>query len=461
MQFEASTILPTTASEVFAWHERPGAFTRLTPPWKSVQVIEPVPSLRDGSRGKIRVKIGPVGMGWLVEHRGYNPPHQFEDLQLRGPFESWHHRHKFEQVDDDHCKMTDAIEFEPKGQPLTGAVMGGFLQNDLAAVFRYRHDVTLADLSFHKQWSPGRSLRIVLSGSSGLVGSQLGALLTTGGHEVIKLVRREKNLAEEEACWLPEQGIVGEESRAKLSGCDAVIHLAGASIADKRWTPERKKVLRDSRVAATEKLASSLLGLSAPPKAFVGASAIGYYGNRGDDQLDESSKPADNFLAELAADWEAAATGLAQAGIRVAHGRIGIVMTPAGGALAKLLPPARLGLGGPIGDGQQWYSPVSLDDTIYALAFLACRDDLTGPFNLVCPNPIRQRALARALGQVIGRPAFMPAPSFAMRLLVGEMAEELLLSSTRVLPSRLLEAGFTFQQPDCETIFRHVLGEQR
>ncbi len=460
MQFKASANLPCPIDQAFAWHGRPGAFQRLLPPWQNIQIIDPIPSIQNGATGKLRMKLGPIPMDWDVEHLGYNPPHQFEDRQIKGPFKHWHHKHRFTADPDNPSAsiLTDDIEYDLKAQPMSGWLLGGFVEGDLQRVFRYRHAITQNDLAFHQSWSPKRLLHIAISGSSGLVGKQLAALFTTAGHRVTSLVRRRDNLSSDEACWLPDQGIVGSESQAKLTGCDAIIHLAGAGIADQRWTKERKQVLRDSRVAATQKLAQSLLQLDQPPRAFIGASAIGYYGNRGDEILDESALVGEGFLAELANDWELATQSLTDAGIRVAHGRIGLVMTSQGGALQKLLPPARFGLGGPLGSGQQWYSPISLDDVLYALAFLAYRDDLSGPFNLTCPNPLPQHELAKCLGRVLHRPAFLPAPGLALRLMLGEMADELLLASMRVVPNRLQQAGFEFRHPDCESILRHVLG---
>lgn len=296
-------------------------------------------------------------------------------------------------------------------------------------------------------------MRILISGSTGLIGSAAVAALAADGHEIVRLVRgsaRPGALA-----WDPEAGRI---DAAALEGFDAVVHLAGESIAGGRWTAERKRRIRDSRVAGTELLAGALAQAKARPSVLVAASAIGFYGNRGSEELDEGSAMGEGFLAEVCRDWEASTRAALRAGIRVAHLRFGIVLSAKGGALAKMLLPFRLGLGGRVGDGRQWMSFVALDDAVAALRFALGHAGASGPLNVVAPEPVTNAEFARALGRVLHRPAVVPLPAFALRLALGEMADALLLSGARVLPRRLLAAGFRFRCPSADAALRAALG---
>ena len=243
-----------------------------------------------------------------------------------------------------------------------------------------------------------------------------------------------------------------------LEGVDAVVHLAGESIASGRWTTAQKQRIRDSRVHGTRVLSEALAAMKRPPRVFVGASAIGFYGDRGDERLNEASPAGDLFLSGVCADWEAASRPAADAGIRVALARLGVVLTPKGGALAKMLTPFKLGVGGRMGDGQQYWSWVAIDDVVGALHHALMTDSLSGPFNVVSPNPVTNLEFTRALGRVLRRPTVAPMPAIAARALLGQMADELLLASARVEPDRLQETGYDFRQTTLEAALRHVLG---
>ncbi|TAH37375.1 MAG: TIGR01777 family protein [Planctomycetota bacterium] len=295
-------------------------------------------------------------------------------------------------------------------------------------------------------------MKIAISGSGGLIGTALVPLLRADGHEVLRLVRGPAGTGE--ACWDPQGGAV---DTAALEGCDAVVHLAGESIAAGRWNAARKARIRDSRVRGTSVLAAALAGLARRPQALLCASAIGYYGDRAALLLDESAAPGSGFLAEVCREWEAAADAARTAGIRTVHGRLGMVLSAEGGALRKMLAPFRLGLGGAMGGGAQYWSWISLPDAAAALRFLL-RSELGGPVNLTAPNPVPQREFARALGRALGRPAFVPMPAFAARLALGEMADALMLSSARVVPRRLLDAGFRFRHPELAPALPELLG---
>lgn len=295
-------------------------------------------------------------------------------------------------------------------------------------------------------------MRIAISGSSGFIGSALLPALTGAGHEVARLVRHPRGLAQE-IVWDPAIGI---QNPSAFRGIDAVVHLAGENIAVGRWTAERKRRIRDSRVNGTQLLCEGLSTLSAPPRALICASALGYYGDRGDEVLTEEHSRGSGFLAEVCEAWEAAAAPAVRRGIRVVHARFGIVLSPAGGALAKLLPLFQLGVGGTLGNGCQYMSWIALDDVVGAIRFALETDRLRGPMNVVAPNPVTNRDFTKTLGRVLRRPAICPAPAFMLRLLLGQFADEALLASARVLPTRLEAAGYTFQYPDLEPTLRRL-----
>lgn len=296
-------------------------------------------------------------------------------------------------------------------------------------------------------------MKILVSGSSGLVGSALVPVLTKEGHEVIRLVRTRSAGA---AFWDPAAGLLDLGGQ---SGLDAVVHLAGENIAAGRWTTARKERIRASRVRGTRFLAETLAGLAQRPRVFACASAIGFYGDRGEEVLDEASPAGQGFLAEVCRDWEAAAEPARQAGVRVVHLRFGVILSPLGGALAKMLLPFRLGLGGRIGSGRQYLSWIALADALRAIHHALLREEVLGPVNVVAPNPASNRDFTKTLARVLWRPAFFPMPAWAARLAFGEMADELLLASARVLPRRLQETGFRFDHPDLEEALRHLLGQ--
>ncbi len=294
-------------------------------------------------------------------------------------------------------------------------------------------------------------MRILISGSRGLIGSALIASLGAG-HEITRLVRGEAR--PNEIAWDPRAGKV---DRAKLDGFDAVVHLAGESIASGRWTAVRKASIRDSRLQGTRLLAETLAGLSQPPRIFISASAMGYYGDRGDESLTETSTPGSDFLARVCQEWEAAAAPAANHGIRVVHPRFGIVLSPAGGVLGRMLTPFRFGLGAVIGKGTQWMSWIAIDDATGALAYCLENDAITGPVNLVAPQAITNRDFSKTLGRVLRRPVIFHAPAFALRFALGEMADALLLSSQRIEPTTLVMAGYQFSYPSLEPAIEHLL----
>ena len=302
-------------------------------------------------------------------------------------------------------------------------------------------------------------MKIILSGASGLVGSALVPSLLAAGHQVTKLVRRAAQQPQQadaqEVEWNPA---AAELDAARLVGHDAAVHLSGEPIAGGRWTDEKKRRIRASRVESTRLLAETLARLETRPHTLVCASAIGYYGDRGAELLTEESATGSGFLAEVCREWEAAATAARAAGIRVVHLRFGVVLSGAGGALAQMLTPFKLGIGGPLGSGRQYMSWLTRDDAVGMIEYALTNENLTGPVNAVAPEPVTNSVFAKTLGRVLSRPALLPMPAFALRLTLGrEMADALLLGSTRVEPARLKATGYQFKHPQLEGALRHAL----
>jgi uncharacterized protein (TIGR01777 family) len=299
-------------------------------------------------------------------------------------------------------------------------------------------------------------MRVLVSGSKGLIGSSLVPFLAAEGHPVTRLVRGPARPGGAEVPWDPKQSRLDP---GMLESHDGAVHLAGENLASGRWTPQRKAELVDSRVKGTRLLAETLAGLTRPPRVMVCASAIGYYGDRGDQVLTEESPYGHGFLADLCREWEASSTSAEENGIRVVRLRFGVVLSPVGGALKKMLLPFRLGVGGRLGSGQQYMSWIVLDDVLAIILRALTDDAFAGPVNAVSPNPVTNLVFTKTLGRVLMRPTIFPVPEFALQAAFGEMAEETLLASNRAQPAKLQAAGFAFSHPDLEGALRHVLGK--
>ena len=305
----------------------------------------------------------------------------------------------------------------------------------------------------NKYNKPIKSMNIIISGASGFIGSAITQQLLSEGSTVKRLVRNESGTDESSVYWNPVSGVI---DKAKFEGSDAVIHLAGENIAGGRWNKDKKRRIYESRVEGTKMLSDALAELSNPPRVLLSSSAVGIYGDRGDEILSEESPAGDGFLAEVCRDWEAAAESARQAGIRVVNLRFGMVLDRKGGALAKMLTPFRLGLGGILGSGVQYMSWIMLEDIPGIISFILTEESLSGPVNAVSSCPVTNREFTKTLGRVLGRPAVCPVPAFAARLAFGEMADALLLASARVMPSRLQDSGYTFQHNDLETALKSL-----
>ncbi|OFB37268.1 TIGR01777 family protein [Mycolicibacterium sp. (ex Dasyatis americana)] len=441
-----SSIVDAPQEDVFAWHSRPGAFARLSPPWQAMKLRAEAVSLRDG-RAELAI---PGGLRWVAQHQAdaYDPPRRFVDQIARGGPASlpaalavrWKHIHDFEAIDATHTRMTDRVETP---------VPGRFLR----PMFAYRHRQLAADLAAHQQArAQGLTpLTIAITGASGLVGSALTAFLSTGGHRVIRLVRH-PTTEPDERHWNP-----ADPDPELFAGVDAFIHLAGASIAG-RFTEGHRRAIRDSRIDPTRRLAE--LVAATGPRVVVSASAVGIYGyDRGDELLTETSERGDGFLADVVADWENALAPAERSGTRVVRIRTGIVQSPSGGTLRLLRPLFAAGLGGRIGDGQQWLPWIGIDDLVDIYHRALWDTQLSGPVNAVAPEPVRNADYTDTLGQVLHRPTILPVPTVGPRLLLGDQgARELACASQRVMPGVLTAADHRFRHPQLDQALRHVLG---
>jgi uncharacterized protein (TIGR01777 family) len=443
-----SSVVDAPIYEVFDWHTRPGAITRLSPPWQPVRVVAEADSLQSG-----RAELGlPGGLRWVADHQpdSYDPPRRFVDtigteglasLPVRLAVR-WRHTHDFEELSGERTRVTDRV-----ATPVPARA--------LRAMFGYRHRQLADDIGVHRH-AAAQGLApatVAVTGSSGLVGSQLTAFLSTGGHRVIRLVRHAATKSDERQ-WNPDDPDPG-----LLAGVDAVIHLAGASIAG-RFTEEHRAAIRDSRIGPTRRLAELIAKSADGPKVLISASAVGYYGyDRREETLTEDSERGDGFLADVVAEWENATAPAEQAGVRVVQVRTGIVQSPGGGTLRLLRPLFAAGLGGRVGNGQQWLSWIGIDDLVDVYHRGLWDADLSGPVNAVAAEPVRNVDYTRTLAHVLRRPALLPVPSLGPRLLLGEQgARELACASQRVLPARLQQADHRFRRPDLEQTLRHLLG---
>ncbi len=296
------------------------------------------------------------------------------------------------------------------------------------------------------------TMHIAVTGSHGLVGTAMIPAMSKMEHQVTRLVRGQAGVGS--VVWDPT---AKSFDSSVLQGVDAVVHLAGENIASSRWTSQVKERIRKSRVQGTRILAEGLAAMPTPPRVFISASAIGYYGDCGDELLDEDSPSGNGFLADTVLQWEAATQPASDAGIRVVRMRIGVILSPRGGALAKMLLPFKLGAGGRVGNGRQWWSWIALDDVVGAILYLLSNDAISGPVNVVSPNPVSNSVFTKILGQVLKRPTIFPMPAVVARIVLGEMANELLLASTRVQPEQLLETGYQFQQPELSAALQCLL----
>lgn len=461
--FEHVSRYPFPRDEVFAWHERTGAVTRLTPPGMATLLGRPTDGINVGSEVRLRlthpllagVAGGRLGVTWVARHTELVPGERFVDEQVSGPFKSWRHEHLFADGPAGSTVITDRITWE-----LPIRLPAGFdqalLEMQLDGLLQFRERQLRDDLTLLARL-PRTPQHVVVTGSSGLIGRQVCAVLTTFGHRVTRLVRgsaRDDIPADATAGWDPGAGVLDP---AVLAGADAVVHLAGEPISG-RFTAAHRRIILDSRVRSTDLIARALAS-GAGPRTLVQASGIGVYGaRRPGELLTEESAAGPGFLAEVVQAWEAAAQPAVDAGVRVAFLRTGIVLSEGGGALQPMVPLFSVGLGGRLTAAEAYQSWIGLDDVARAYMYTLATEALEGPVNAVSPRPVTSQEFADTLGQVLHRPAAVPTPSFGPALLLGrEGRDELVATDQRVMPGKLLDSGFVFAQGHLLAALRHAL----
>ncbi len=428
--------LPFPAHMVWDWHLRPGALERLLPPWSGVEVAHRHGSVGTGGRVELRVPAFGRNFTWVARHEIVEPGIAFADIQEKGPFLSWRHTHRV-RPDGAGCILEDQVEFAPPWGALGRAAMGSRVERELDALVAWRQQRLSDDLGRHALYAAMPRLTIAISGSTGLLGRQLSAFLTTGGHRVIPLVRGGGVGID----WDPGRSI---DVKA-LGECDALIHLAGENVAGQRWNADFKSRLWSSRVEATQHLCAALAAAPQRPPILICASGTGIYGLHRLEAVKEDSSPGDDFLARLCVAWEEACDPARHAGMRVVNLRLGAVFSGQGGALQKLLPPVRWGVAGPIAGGKQRMPWIALDDALGVLHHALFAEHLHGPINAVSPEIITNAGLIRALGRRLHRPTILPLPAWAVRLAFGEMGEATILADSHVVPGRLLAEDFPWR----------------
>ena len=446
--------IPFPVGDVFDWHMRPGALERLLPPWEDVRVVSREGGITDGGVVRIRAKRGPISAAMELRHTAFEEGRLFRDEQVSGPMESWVHSHEFEPVGSGATLLRDRIEWKPPGGAAGQIFARGVIQTELGRFFAFRGRRIAQDLARHAAY-PGPRLKVAVTGASGLIGSALCHFLTTGGHEVLPLVRRKPDRDKGEIAWDPMERRI---ERERLEGVDAVAHLAGESLTGERWTPAKKRKIWRSRVEGTRFLVETLKGLRRPPRVLVSSSAIGFYGDRGAERLTEESRPGKGFLADLCREWEAEAGAARRSGIRVVSLRTGLVLSPAGGALGTMLLPFKMGIGGRLGTGRQYVSWIDHDDLVGLIFHAITTRSLGGPVNATAPHPVPNATFTTILGRVLKRPTLLPVPSLAVKGMFGEMGKILLLEGARVLPEAASRSGFRFDFEGLEESLAYQLG---
>ncbi|MCB4203397.1 TIGR01777 family oxidoreductase [Deferribacterales bacterium Es71-Z0220] len=437
-----------SVEKLFSWHERDAVIKRLTPCWESVILLSQTGRVCENPRVFFKVKAGPFWIDYVAKHVEYEKNRMFIDIQEKGPFKKYKHSHIFNRLEENVSQLKDHVEFEMPLHFLTKY----FVFNKFRRMFDYRHTITRNDIDFLEKFNV-KPMRIAVTGASGDIGRNLLPLLQTHGHKVIRLIRDKELTDEENYYWEVDTGkVYGSDLNF-----DAVIHLAGKPIGNKRWNDKIKGEIVKSRIDNTKKLAKFLLSLERKPRVFISASAIGYYGETGDNFVDEEGVSGNEFISYICKNWEDSANIL-KSSMRVVNLRIGVVMSYCGGALNRVLPFFNTGLGVVFGKGDNYLSWVSMDDALYSILFSLYKDNISGAVNVVSPNPVRQKDYAKTLAKVLNRPQFIKVPEKVVRLLFGDMGREILLTSTRVYPKKLLDNGFKFYFPDLEYTIRHTLG---
>ncbi len=457
--FSYESVIPADASDVFSYYGRNLSILRLTPPWETLNLLNITESMKAGSTIDLRIRLGCLKTSWQVKRVEFANNRTFVMSQSRGPFRHWKHTQSIRSLGDGTSSLRDLIQFSlPFGQ-FSNNRLGNYLaRKRLERLFSYRHSITQSDMRHCTQMKTYPKTKVAITGGNGLIGSELSVYLQAQGHQVTILSRSGKSRiwgvpAEQ---WDPRSKAADWE---KLEGIDSWIHLAGENLASGRWTSKKMRSLRNSRVESARFLAEGFKKMSNPPKVFIGASGIGYYGDGAEAELTETESKGSGFLADLCEDWEGASAEMEAMGIRRVILRMGMVLTPKGGALAKLLPLYKAGLGGRQGRGTQYWSWIAMDDLLRVFHVAMLNPHFRGVYNAVSPTPVQNHEFSSILAGKVNRPGVCSVPGGVLKFLLGKMANESLLASQRVLPQRLKECGIQFDFPTLDLALSHLLGK--
>lgn len=452
--FEHHSSYPCSARQLHAWHSRYGALERLLPPWEKTKIISRQGGIDPGGRVVLKMRSGPFPFHFHAHHVENIPGVMFRDIQEKGPFASWSHSHFFTDTERG-SNLYDKVEYSLPFEKRLPAFLKSHVHKSLQQVFQHRQSIISEDIKVHLRCS-AKPLRILISGSSGILGQELIPFLTTGGHKVWTLVRRQPDSGKNEIFWDPENNIL---EAAQLPELDAVIHLAGEYIGLSRWSEEKKQRVVNSRVAGTTLISRVISSLKVKPKVFLCASAVGYYGNTSQTNLNETQPQGSDFISEVCGRWEASATTAQDANIRTIFLRLGVGLTPRGGALEKILQTSPLGFMRRFGSGNQYISWISTDDMISAMLHCLACESLQGPVNIASPEPVTNSQFMRTLATIAKRPLLLPIPASLLKIVYGQMASEIILSGCHVSAQKLIESGFQFRHPSLELALKKLLGK--
>ncbi|MBU1568903.1 MAG: TIGR01777 family oxidoreductase [Proteobacteria bacterium] len=452
--FTHSSTYSCSAAELHAWHSRPGALERLLPPWEKTMVLAKSGGIEAGGQVLLKMHLGPFPFHYQGRHLENIPGKMFRDIQEKGPFAHWSHSHFFKDTPEG-AELRDVVEYSLRGHAILPGSIRNYVTKNLKRMFYYREAVLREDILLHKRCS-ARPMRLLVSGASGALGRDLLPLLTTGGHQVFTLVRRPPDPTRGEIFWDPEKNILNEGDLPELDG---VIHLAGEYIGLSRWSEDKKRRVIDSRVNGTELLARTLAAGRRPPEVFLSASATGYYGDCGEEEIDEAGPVGAGFMSEVCRRWEQATEPARQAGIRTVQLRLGVGLTQRGGALKRILASSPCGYIRRFGTGKQYISWISSDDMISAMLHALTCPSLSGPLNIAAPEPVTNQQFMRTLARISRRPLLFPLPAWLLQMIYGQMASEILLSSCRVTTKKLIDSGFCFRHPNLEAALTALLGK--
>lgn len=442
-----TSILPHTQNAVYQWHARTGAINRLLPPWQKVDVLERSGGLNKGAKTRLIMTFGPFKIPMNAEHIDAEQGHFFEDRQIKGPFNYWNHKHTFSHAPEG-CLLQDHLTYALPINKLIPQFIDKHIKKELIKTFCYRKKILLHDLARHKEYSTS-PLKILITGASGALGKELCPFLTSGGHTVYTLVRRTPENTTE-FFWDPEQGNIDD-----IPQVDVVIHLAGEYIGLSRWNKRKKEKVIQSRIMGTRLLVNAMK--KAPPKVFLSSSAIGYYGNNKDLHIREDKGVGTGFLAEVCSAWEKEALVAKDLGIRTVILRLGVVLGQRSGALKRMLSAAKIGFPKAFGNGTQYTSWLGINDCLAAL--LHCMtQEIEGPVNIVSPYPLTNRAFFAKLAHFGKKPLLPAIPEFYLKVLYGEMAEEIALASSHISSQKLIDSGFVFWEKNIDDSLSTQLG---